>query len=69
MSKQWKPQRRTVELRPSRIRRDPPAPAAKPKELKPYPTEREVWTVVVGVVLFAIAITIIILAISDYTSG
>jgi hypothetical protein len=69
VSKQWKPQRQTVELRPSRIRRDPPAPPAQRKALEPHPSEREAWTVVIGVILFAIAITIIIFAISDYTSG
>ena len=51
--------------RPSRIRRDPPPPEAKPKELAP-PGERETWTVVIGVLMFGIAITIIILGISDY---
>ena len=61
MSKQWKPGKSTVELqeapRPSRIRRDPPPVAPAPKALSPYPTEREVWTVVIGVVLFTLALT------------
>lgn len=69
MSKQWNPKRTTVELRPSRIRREPPPPPAAPKALNPHPTEGETWTVATGVLLFAIAITIIILAVSDYTSG
>lgn len=68
MSKQWKPGKQTVELRPSRIRRDPPPAAAAQKSLRAYPTEREVWTVIVGIVLFALAIAIITFAVSDITS-
>ena len=68
MTKQWNPKRATVELRPSRIRREPPPPPEKPKELKAYPTERETWAVSIGVMLFGIAITIIIIAVSNYTS-
>jgi hypothetical protein len=65
--------RKTVELRqpearPSRIRREPAAAAPERKSVQPYPTEREVWAVVIGVVLFAIAITIIIFGIGSYTS-
>jgi hypothetical protein len=52
--------------RPSRIRRDP-VPVAKPKKpVQAYPTEREVWTVVIGVVLFALAITVITVGASNY---
>lgn len=50
--------------KPSRIRRDPVPEQAK-KELRPYPTEREVWTVVIGVVLFALAITVITIGVSN----
>lgn len=65
--------KKTVELasgeaRPSRIRREPPAPAPAQKPLNAYPSEREVTTVVIGVLLFAIAIAIIILGVSDYTA-
>lgn len=71
MSKQWKPGRHTVELqgeaRPSRIRRDP-VPAREPTAVRAYPSEREIWTVVIGVVCFAVAIAIIIVGVSDYTS-
>ena len=67
MSKEWKPRRETVELRPSRIRRDPPAVRVQ-KAVNAYPTEREVWVVVIGVILFAVAIAIIIFGISDYTA-
>lgn len=67
-----KPGKKTVELmgasRPSRIRRDPPAPAAAKKAVRPYPTEREVWIVAVGVVLFALAISLITFGFSQITS-
>lgn len=54
-------------VRPSRIRRDP-VPVKTQKAVKPYPTEREIWTVAIGVILFALAIAVITVAISDYTS-
>ena len=62
----------TVELakppvRGSRIRRDPPAKVAE-KSVRPYPTEREIWTVAIGVVLFALAITIVTVGVSGVTS-
>jgi hypothetical protein len=62
--------RQTVELgqapvRASRIRRDP-VPIRTQKEVRPYPTEREIWTVVIGVVLFALAITAITVGTSNY---
>ncbi|HET7575117.1 MAG TPA: hypothetical protein VFK19_00970 [Sphingomicrobium sp.] len=53
--------------RPSRIRRDP-VPVKAQKAVKPYPTEREIWTVAIGVILFALAIAVITVAVSDYTS-
>lgn len=72
MSNERNLRRKTVELtpaaRPSRIRREPPPAPREPKELRAYPTERETWTVAIGVVLFAIAIAIITFGISDYTS-
>ena len=54
-------------VRKSRIRRDPPAQVQK-KAVNPYPTEREVWTVVIGVCIFAISIAIIIFQGSAITS-
>ena len=54
-----------AEPRPSRIRREPPAPVVR-KELNPIPTEREAWTVAIGVVLFGIAVTIITIGISEF---
>ncbi len=67
MIKTSKIRRRTVELRPSRIRRDPP-PAIRERKVQPYPTEREIWIVVIGVILFAVAITALTIGISDVTS-
>jgi hypothetical protein len=62
--------RTTVELNkpaaPSRIRREPPPPPQKLKSVRAYPTEREVWTVVIGVVLFALAITVATVGLSNY---
>jgi len=60
--------RQPVALRPSRIRRDPPAVAAQ-KTVQPYPTQREIWVVVIGVILFAIAITAVTFGISDVTAN
>lgn len=71
MSKQWKPGKKPVEIgagpRVSRIRRDPPAPVVR-KSVRPYPTEREVLIVVIGVILFALAISIITVGFSQITS-
>ncbi|HEX6219230.1 MAG TPA: hypothetical protein VFZ35_08160 [Sphingomicrobium sp.] len=55
------------EPRPSRIRRDPPPPE-KPRQLRTYgSSEREQWIVVIGVILFALAIVVITLGVSEYT--
>jgi hypothetical protein len=63
--------KKTVELsaaKPSRIRRDPVSAAPAKKAVNAYPTEREVWTVVIGVILFALAIAVITVGVSDYTA-
>jgi len=52
--------------RESRIRRDPP-PVVKAKVVLD-PEEREQWTVVVGVLTFALAIFVIIVAFGSYSS-
>jgi hypothetical protein len=61
----------TVELqsgaRPSRIRRDPPPPVEQ-KSVRAYPTEREIFFTVLGVILFALAVVIITFGVSDFTS-
>jgi len=71
VSKQWTPRKKTVELqpvvRPSRIRRDPP-PARVEKTVRPYPTEREILVVVIGVILFALSFAVITFGVSVYTS-
>lgn len=66
MTKAFKPGRQAVELRPSRIRRDPVRIDTK---VKPESPEREVRTVVIGVVLFGAAIAAAIVGISDVTNG
>ena len=60
--------KKPIELASSRIRRDPPAPPREQKAMRTYPTERETWTVVIGVLLFAIALAIITVGVSDFTS-
>jgi hypothetical protein len=60
--------RKTVELRPSRIRREPPAPAPV-KQLRVDQEERELWTVAIGVVMFSIAIAIITMGFSAITGS
>ena len=50
--------------RVSRIRRDPPPVADKKVVLDPE--EREQWTVVVGILSFALAIFVIIIAFGSY---
>ena len=75
MSKIRKPAKATVELRdgearPSRIRREPPPPdKAEARKLMPWSTdEGEIWLAIAGIVAFALAINIIILAISAHWS-
>ena len=51
MSKPWNPGRKTVELAPSRIRREPVRLDTK---VEPRSTEREIWMTVAGVVLIAV---------------
>jgi hypothetical protein len=68
-----KPRRQNVQIRrPSRIRRDPvpvATSAERPRKASFWDTsEWETWTVVTGVIFFAIALTIITFGISDFTS-
>ena len=67
--------KKTVELkpepRPSRIRREPvPANATllPEKIARLDPAQRETWIVVIGVVLFAIALTALSIGIGEVTS-
>lgn len=64
MSKPWKPAKQTVELRPSRIRREPVRPE---KKVEPPSREREILGGVTGVLLVAFALTAIIVGISVIT--
>jgi endonuclease YncB( thermonuclease family) len=67
VSKPWKPGRQTVELRPSRIRREPvrlqAAAAAVPRS-----RERELRMVAIGVVLVAAALAGLVVGVSEVTS-
>ena len=71
MSRNLKPSKQTVELRVSRIRRDPALadkPAVADKKLQWQSSEREIKIAIIGIVLFALAIDIIIIAIGAYWS-
>lgn len=63
MSKAWKPAKPTVELQPSRIRREPVSirrePAQEQKKLAPRSRELEMWIGVAGIALFAIVIAMV----------
>ncbi len=67
MSKPWNPNRPTVELRVSKIRREPPPPPTPTPTLTPEDSERETWILAIGILAFALAITILIFWISDFT--
>ena len=53
-------------VRPSRIRRDPP-PVVKTTELVVDAEEREQWAVILGILTFALAIFVIVLAFGSYS--
>ena len=61
----------TVELQPSRIRREPPPPSGEKINWAFWASDsdRDTWVVVVGIALFSIAFAIITIGISDFTSG
>jgi hypothetical protein len=69
MSKSWNPNRHTVELQPSKIRREPPPEARIKQTVLPDDSERETGVLIAGILAFALAITILIFWISDFTSG
>ena len=71
MNKKRSLRRKTVDLkpgaRPSRIRRDPvPVLGNDRKSLEPIAPEREAWVVVIGVILFALALAVITVGASNY---
>ena len=51
--------------RVSRIRRDPPP--AKVEKIEVDPDERDQWAVIVGILTFALAIVVIIIAAASYS--
>ncbi len=67
MIKRSKIRRQPVQPRPSRIRRDPVPVAPVAKRAQAYPSEREVWIVAIGIILFAIAIAALTFGISAIT--
>jgi len=69
MSAPWNPNRQPVELRPSKIRRDPPPRAV--DKLTALPTDdsqNETWAVVIGIFAFALAISVLIFSVSKYVN-
>ena len=69
MSKHWNPNRHVVELRPSKIRRDPPPrPIDKQTALPTDDLHNETWAVVVGIVAFALAISVLVFSVSKYVN-
>lgn len=51
--------------RVSRIRRDPPP--AKVEKIEVDPDERDQWAVIVGILTFALAIAVIVIALGRYS--
>ena len=69
MSKQWSPKKQTVQLAPSRIRRQP-VPVHAPSLAKKAPRlsrEQEIWLAITGIVLFAMAMAVVMLGFSVIT--
>ncbi|MBA2466186.1 MAG: hypothetical protein H0V46_01095 [Sphingomonas sp.] len=67
MNKSPNPSRQPVELRVSKIRREPPPPVK--QTVLPDDSENETWAVIIGVLAFALAISVLIFWVADYTSG
>ena len=71
MSKHWKqPSRNSIAVRPSRIRRDPPPRMPTEAELQQADAqkrERELWSGVTGVLIFALGIAVVAIAIGAVT--
>lgn len=70
MSKPWKPGKKTVELRPSRIRREPvrSEEAQRLDKVRWHSPEWEVRLAIIGIILFALAINAVTIGISVITS-
>ena len=72
MSKHWTPPRHTAKLRPSRIRRDPLLVPALPEPDKKSQWNSLEWErrfAIGGILLFALAITVVTVAVSAVTVG
>lgn len=67
MSKPWKPGKQTVELAPSRIRREP-VRLDSPAAARPRSREREMRMAVIGVALLALSCAGLIVGVSEVTS-
>ena len=70
MIKRSKIDKKTVELAPSRIRRDPArtsSPEEAAKELRWQSSEWEIKLALIGIALFALAINIVVLGFSAIT--
>ncbi len=69
MSKHWKPAKQTVELRPSRIRRDPVRVEITPQRPRTAARsrEQEIWLSAAGILLFAFIVAAVIIGISAAT--
>lgn len=70
MSKPLKPGKQTVELAPSRIRRQP-VPADEPQRLDKVgwrSHEGEIKLAILGIVVFALAINVVVLGVSAITN-
>jgi hypothetical protein len=68
MSRQWEPKKSTVEMRPSRIRREPVS-SDKPLTLVTLAARSHEWEIgiaIVGVILFAIGINALWLGINAF---
>ena len=68
MANPLQPNKKTVDMatpgpRVSRIRRDPPPPVkpVNPVDIK----ERETWAIVIGIVTFALALSVILIGVSN----
>lgn len=68
MARPLKHEKKTVELRPSRIRRDPVIVKEAEAERKLHwrTSDREIWIALIGIVAFALAIDIIAVALAAY---
>lgn len=69
MSKHWKPAKQSVELRPSRIRRDPVRVGTTPQRPRTAlrTREQEIWLSAAGILLFAFIVAAVIVGISAAT--